>query len=160
MNTISPEIVHSVVSLLARDIDEESLEREVFLLTNDRMLSRRLIDWIPEVFGILLVGHIAQVHLPSKFSAKAKNGKWHEFEFTVEPIVAVAFSIATDMVHAEPNDAFKSIASRSSMVSAVTRALESDESLEGATLSGPALIGIPAETYFPPAKSFWRRLLQ
>jgi hypothetical protein len=40
----------------------------------------------------------------------------------------------------------------------VNKALNQGVSLDGATLSGPALVGIPAELYLPKPPSLWQRI--
>jgi hypothetical protein len=153
MKTAYIEEMNYVMSLLGSDdIAEEDIEASVFAYTKDSMLARRLIDCIPEAFGIILIGHMSiNLNLPKTFSAKAKNGQWLEFEFNVEPIFVDAIKIAAEMFHTGPRSVFKNIASRSAMVNTVNRALNQAQSLNGATLSGPALIGIPAEIYLPKA---------
>ena len=152
------ELLQKAIAVIGRDgISEDDIEVEISAIIEEQMLARRLIDWLPEIFGIVLVSHMGDIHLPNTFSAKDASGNWIELEFDVEPIVQVAARLATEMYHAGPRNTFSNIALRSSMVDAVNRALNQQESLNGARLSGPALIGIPAEIYLPPLKPFWYR---
>jgi hypothetical protein len=161
MLSVSPELIERTASILGSDgITDEEIESKVLALVQDSMLARRLIDWLPEAFGIIFVPHIAKVNLPTTFSAKSKDGNWIEFKFDVEPIFESAARLGMEMYNSGPRSTFRNIVSRSSTVDAVNRALNQGESLEGATLSGPALIGVPAEVYIPQAKSFWRRLFK
>lgn len=160
MLQVAPELIERSVEIIGSDgISNEVIESQILALSQDRMLARRLIDWLPEAFGLVFVPHLAKVVLPTTFSAKSSRGKWMEFEFKVEPIFPIAVRIGMEMYHAGPNKTFSNIALRSSIVNVVNQALNNGSPLDGATLSGPALIGISAETYLPPPKSLWRWLL-
>ena len=153
--------VHKAIVVLGQDgIAESKVEADIFSFTNDKMVARRLIDWIPEAFGIVLVSHVGKVNLPTTFSARSKDGQWKHFEFRLEPIFAEALRLATDMYHSGDRTAFGNIAKRSSMVDVVNKALNAGESIDWATLSGPALIGIPAEVYERGSRPIWRRLFR
>ncbi|MGE8281126.1 MAG: hypothetical protein ACN6O2_11880 [Stenotrophomonas sp.] len=161
MSTISPELVAQAVAILGTDgITEAEIESNVLALAKDPMLARRLIDWPPEAFGLVLAPHIAKVNLPTTFRARSKSGSWVELSFQLEPIFQAAVHLGMDMYHSEQRRTFGNVALRSSILDAVNNALNEGESIEGATLAGPALIGIPAEVYTPTAKSLWRRLFQ
>jgi hypothetical protein len=155
------EQLQKAIAMIGRDgISEDEIEVEISALAEEQMLARRLIDWLPEIFGIVLVSHMVDIHLPNTFSAKDERGNWIELDFKVEPIVQIAARVATEMYHAGSRNTFSNIALRSSMVDVVNRAVKQLESLNGARLSGPALIGIPAEIYLPPSKPFWRRFFE
>jgi hypothetical protein len=157
----SPELIQRAIAIIGRDgISEEHMEALVLDLTQDSMLARRLIDWLPEAFAMVFIPHLATVNLPTTFSARTRSGKWMEFEFQAEPIFAAAVRIGMDMYHSGPKNTFKNVVVRSSIVDAVNKALNDNVSIHGATLSGPALIGIPAETYLSKPKSLWGRLFQ
>jgi hypothetical protein len=153
MPPITDKLVEQAVAILGTaDISEAEIESRVFALAQDSMLARRLIDWPPEAFGFVLVRHIAKVKLPTTFSAKARSGKWVELSFELEPIFHTAVRLGLEMYHSGEGDTFSNVALRSSVVGTVNRALNQGSSLEGAALSGPALIGIPAEVYMADAK--------
>ncbi len=103
---------------------------------------------------------MSKVALPTTFRAKNKRGEWVELDFRLEPIVQTAVQIATNMYHAGSGSAFGNLATRSAIVGAVNNALNAGNSIDGAILSGPALIGIPAEVYMPERRSFWRGLFR
>ena len=123
------------------------------------MVARRLIDWIPEAFGHILVSHMGKFNLATSFSAKATDGRWVKFEFKTEPIFPEALQLGAEIYHSGSRNLFGSIALRSSKVAAVNNALTAGASLEGSTLSGPALNGIPAETYGKQRQFSWRHVL-
>jgi hypothetical protein len=157
----SSELIEQAIAIMGTDgMAEEEVEQKIAALSKDPMLARRLIDWLPEAFGIVLVSHMGGVNLPTTFSAKTSRGQWLEFELNAEPIFQNAARVAMEMYHSGPRNIFSNIALRSSMLSAVNQALNQGGSLEGATLSGPALIGIPAEIYAPPPRSLWARLFR
>lgn len=80
-----------------------------------------------------------------------------EFKFDAEPIFECAARLGIEMYHSGPSTTFRNIVSRSSIVDAVNHALNHGESLEGATLSGPALVGVPAFTMQDVTFCYWRR---
>ena len=161
MSPIQHDQLEKAVAVLGTEgISDDEIEAGVAALVGDPMAARRLIDWIPEAFGIVLISHIAKVVLPTTFSAKSSNGEWVKFPFEAEPIFQAALGLATNLYHSGPRSTFGNVAMRSSMVDVVNRALNAGQSIEGATLSGPALIGIPAEVYEKRQVPFWRRLFR
>lgn len=109
---------------------------------------------------MVLVSHMDTVILPTTFQAKNKRGIWVELNLDAEPIFQSAIRLATQMYHNGPRHIFANIASRSAVLGVVNRALQDCASLNGAILSGPALVGIPAETYVALSPSIWRKLFQ
>jgi hypothetical protein len=158
MRTIPIEHIHQAIAVLGSDgIAESEIEARVADFASDEISARRLIDWIPEAFAAILIPHVGNVNLPKTFTAKAKYGKWLEFEFTREPVFVNSLSIAMGMYHSDSRNAFANIVKRSAMVDAVNKALNAGDSIDGASLSGPALIGIPAEVYQMTPIPFWQR---
>lgn len=160
MNSVSDEIIALAAEVIGTaGLEEEEIERRVRGLVDDDMTARRLIDWIPEAFGMVMALHISlKITLPTKFSAKSRNGKWLRFALTDEPIFNSALRLAEKMHHEGPRETFLNISGRSSLILTIDKALNEGVSVEGARFSGPALIGIPAEIYPAPPKSFWQRL--
>lgn len=158
----SEQQIRQTIAVMGRDgISDADLETEVGALLGESMLARRMLDWLPEIFGMVLVAHMEDdITLPKTFSAQNWRGDWVEMEFDVEPLFQPTLCIAMEMYHSGPREAFGNIAMRSAAVSAVSRALEQNQSLDGASLSGPALIGVPAEIYLPRPRPFWRRLFR
>lgn len=149
----SEEHVQKAIAVLGRDgISEDEIEVEIAALAQEQMLARRLRDWLPEVFGIVLISHTVDIHLPDTFGAQDKHGNWFQLEFKLEPIIQMAGKVATEMYHDGPRNTFSNIALRSALLGVVGRVLKESGSLNGGYLSGPALIGIPAEIYLPLAK--------
>lgn len=128
-------------------INEDEIERQVAALVPEPMLARRMIDWLPEVFGLVLVSHMDGIELPTTFSARDQRGRWHRFDFELEPVFKSGLVLAAEMYLDGPRRAFGALALRSSVVSAASQALRESGTLEGAELAGPALAGIPAELY-------------
>lgn len=123
-------------------------EAETAALLGDAMLSRRAIDWIPEAFAIALLGHM-KVTPPKEFSARSSSGQWHKFPMKTDPIFVQAIRYALRDFHEGDRERFGIVAMRSSLLAAANQALHAGHSIEGASLSGLALIGIPAEVYDP-----------
>jgi hypothetical protein len=160
MTPIPNNIVEAAIQIIGTSgIEDEAIESRVRELVSDEMTARRLIDWIPEAFGLVLISHISsKIILPTTFSAKASDGHWVTLKFEAEPIFTVALQMAQSIYQNGPGEVFKNISLRSAMTDSVNRALNSGRSLDGASLSGPALIGIPAEVYSDTPKSFWQKI--
>ena len=164
MHDISAELIQRTISLLGegerRDIE---IEIGVARFAPDKLTVRRLVDWIPEAFGYVLMPHVADMTLPTTFSAKAKDGTWKEFSLDREPIFGEAVKIASAMYRDGPRTVFSNVAKRSYLVDAVNKALNAGDSLAGAKMGGPKMLGIPAEFYDlkakPAATSFWKKLV-
>jgi hypothetical protein len=155
----SIEQLQEVIGILGSgDSDEATLAARVETLVKDPMLARRLIAWIPEVFGLVLISHLGKVKLPKSFSAKSSAGRWLELDLKLEPIFRSTLPLAAAMFHTGPRDTFRNIATRSSVLNAADNLLNAGANIDGATLSGPALIDIPAEVY--ERQPFWRRFLK
>ncbi|MCR5858251.1 hypothetical protein [Mesorhizobium sp. J428] len=138
----------AVVDLLGdSELTDDEIERRALHLTGDEMVTRRLIDWIPEVFAYVLIGHhLKQFELDSTFQAQSVSGDWRSFSFRSEPIAAWAEAIANAMIQDGPREHFRRVVERSSTLDAANNALNANPDFAG-ILSGPAFIGIPAETY-------------
>jgi hypothetical protein len=165
MTPVSDETIRTAISIIgADDTDDEKIERDVRAIVVDDMTARRLIDWIPEAFGIVVVSHISsKIIFPTTFSAKFAASDWVELPLRKEPIFAATLQIAQAMFHSGPRELFQKVSFRSSTLDTVNNTLNAGatlESLDGARLSGPALIGIPAEVYIGLPKSLLRRLLR
>ena len=164
MLNVSTEDIQRAISQLGEG-DRRDLEIEIAIgrFASDKMTVRRLIDWIPEAFGYVLLPHVGDVTLPATFSAKARDGTWKEFSFDREPIFGETVKLASAMYRDGPRTVFSNVAKRSYMVDAVNKALNAGDSLAGATMGGPKMLGIPAEFYDagarPAATSFWRKLV-
>lgn len=159
MHPISVAQLEQVIAIIGIDgITDDEIETRVAVVLPDPMSARRAIDWLPEAFGLVLIGHMARVTMPTTFSARSKRGQWVEFAFDAEPVFKDALRLGIEMYHSGSRGVFVNVSQRSSLVAAVSQALNAGSSIEGATLSGPALIGIPAEVYRGEPPSLWRRL--
>jgi hypothetical protein len=160
---ISDEDIQRTISQLGGgDRRDTEIEIAVRRFASDPLTLRRLIDWVPEAFGYVLLPHVADLVLPTTFQARAKDGAWKAFPFDREPIFGRAVALAAAMYKDNPRGVFSAVARRSSMVATVNKALDSGASLDGATLAGPAMTGVPAEFYDAkpkPAGGFWRKLV-
>ena len=143
MDTLSQDQLKSIASLVA-DRTLTALEREsrAHSIAGSQELAHRALDWLPEAFGLVALSRIEGLDLPTTFSAKSRSGTWHEFPLSAEPLYAQALALTHD-----PEVPFKAVAEQSSCVNAVDNALNSGASVQGAKISGPALVGTPAEAY-------------
>jgi hypothetical protein len=152
MKSVDAVMVGEAIEVLAKHASQpDRVESEVRALVGDDALARRLIDWIPEAFGAVLIGHMKLgINLPKTFTAKDAHGLWQEFPFSAEPIFVKAVQAAAVIHHEGPREVFVALAPSGCMVGAVNRALNAGADLSGASLAGPAMLGIPAETYSQP----------
>ena len=160
MESVPTEIVHKAIAIISKDtLTEDEMDSHVLNLVEDEITMRRLVDWPPEAFGIFLIAQkFQEIILPTTFSARQENKEWIEFPFKCEPIFVDSLDIAKTMYVNGPADAFETLALRSSTVQTINNALLKGASIDGATLSGPALIGIPAGIYDLPKKTLWQKL--
>jgi len=151
MNSSLSRTVSTVVEILGiSGIAEEDIESQVLALVQNEMFARRLIDCIPEAFGLIFASHLShlgKITLPTTFLAQDEDGKWQSFAMTTEPIFPAAAEIAAYMFHNGPRSCVEAVCNRSALVATINNALNAGASLEGTTLSGPSLIGIPARFY-------------
>jgi hypothetical protein len=110
------QLQHVVAILGSTAAQDVAMESNVQELVADKILAQRLLDWIPEVFGLVLVSHIGKVNLPRTFSAKSSGGRWVEISLDAEPIFKAVVPIAMAMFHSGPRDAFRNIAERSAIL--------------------------------------------
>ncbi|NUO76824.1 MAG: hypothetical protein HOQ32_12520 [Lysobacter sp.] len=144
------EVERAVLVFGEGERSDRRIEADMRALAGDAMTARRLVDVVPEAFGLLLIAHIpacAGVVMPDGFQAQDADGRWHEFPWEREPVFAQAAQIAARMFHEGPRARFQAIATRGSMIAAVNNALEQESDLADSTLGAPAFLGLPAELY-------------
>ncbi len=153
MHPLSPtmpsrEAFELTLSLLGQeDVDEGQAEQALADAGVEYWQMRRLLVWLPEAFALAVLGHSEGLTLPTTFTARDDHNGEHTFAFGREPLFAVAVRRALQMYHDGPRAQLKAIAQRSSTMDAVNSALHAGAELNGATLSGPQLLDIKAETY-------------
>lgn len=149
MLDVDRNTVEAAIDLLADpSLFDDELEKRAASLHHDAMTIRRLIDWPPEAFGLVLIGHQWSLTLPKTFFANDKRGRRREFPFTAEPIFTTCVDIASQMIHEEgERHRFTAIASRGAMVDTIHNAVEAGSRIDDCVLFGPTLLGIPAEIY-------------
>jgi len=153
MEFVPQETLIAAVSIIgSENIDDEEIDLRISKMVDDPATVRRLVDWPPEAFGIVLISHGWNVKLPTTFSAFDSNGRSIKFNFDREPLFAASVLIAQGMFHNGPREIFQNVSTRGAMLQTLNKALLAGADVDGATLSGPALIGIPSETYQLPPK--------
>ena len=144
----SMEAFELALSLLGREeVDEDQAEQALADAGVEYWQMRRPLVWLPEAFALAVLGHSDGLTLPRTFTARDEHDSEHTFAFGREPLFAVAVRRALQIHHQGPPAQLKAIAQRSSTMDAVNRALHAGVELNGATLSGPQLLDIKAETY-------------
>jgi len=155
LKPVSPEVLAAAIEILGTTgISKEETENRMRAIADDPMQARRLIDFIPEAFGLVLLAHNGKPIWPTKFSALDTKGESRSFPLAVEPIFDSAIEAAQSMFHEDRPECFQNIACRSAIMGAANNLLKAGGSIDGAVVSGPALLGIPAEIY-PEQKTPW-----
>ena len=143
-------MVESAIRLLGNPkLSGDDLEARMSAVAADQTTCRRLIDVIPEAFGLTLIAHMKgaeSLTLPDEFEAQTEEGDWRVFPLEREPLLREAMAIALDMFHRGPRSLFEPIAGKSGLLDAVNNALNAGASLEGASLK-LRILGVPAEVY-------------
>jgi hypothetical protein len=147
METISQDQLEQIAALVAdRSLSQAERESRALAVAGSPELARRALDWLPEAFGLVAIRHMEGLELPTTFSAKSLDGTWQQFPLSAEPLFAQMVRLALS-----GTDLFKPIAEQSSCINAVDNALNAGRDLKGAKISGPALVGVPAEIYLGQA---------
>lgn len=163
MSDRTASLVEAAIQILGNPhLSDDEIEAQVGALASEPMLARRLIDVVPEAFGIILISHIKngdKMALPSTFSVQDANGHWKSFSFQKEPIFVAGVLAAQAMYHHGPRLTFQTVTDRSALLATVNEALNqsglSDCScLVGSRLEGPSFLGIPAEIYMSGSLEF------
>lgn len=153
------KLVRITASILASpDLNEDEIEQKVLELSNDALLARRLIDWIPEIFGYVMILRGYEISPPDKFFAKNKSGEWEAFEFKLEPCLEPAFRLASELFYAEDKEAFNRIFCLSSTFGLLKQVLEAGGEVKDTEFKALTMVGIPAEFYRSKKKSWLRSL--
>jgi hypothetical protein len=153
MQALSPDLIYQAVKILGAQPDaDDALEAQVRALVGDDLTVRRLADVVPEAFGLVLASHLPgaeNMTLPDTFCAQDEDGEWVAFPLRREPIFVVAADIAQHTFHNGPRALMQNLADRSSLLSAINKALNAGGSLDGTTLGPPSFFGLPATLYQP-----------
>ena len=135
------------VAELAATLPSEEYEAAALQMIGTPDVARRVLDWLPEAFGAVLVSHMGAVTLPTTFMARDSSGFWVEIPLSKDPIFGEAVRLAQLVYHHGPREVFSALALRSSVLAAVNQALNAGALIDGAVLSPPTMLGIAAETY-------------
>jgi len=153
MEALSPGLIYQAVQILGAQeasAHNDIAEEKIGTLVRDAVTVRRLADVIPEAFGLVLASHIPgaeNMTLPVTFRAQDDSGEWVEFPMRCEPIFVVALDIAQHTFHNGPRALMQNLADSSSLLSAISQALDTGASLDGTSLGPPSFFGLPASLY-------------
>lgn len=151
----------AIVLIGTEGLEEQELDSRLEALTSNASLAKRLKKWIPEAFGHMTALQIAAVILPKEFQARNEKGQWKVIPLSSEPIYAAALAEAHEMFNRGSRETHLQIAMRSACLNSVNNALNNGANIDGAVISGPAMLDIPAETYQAidqKEPSFWNKL--
>ena len=132
-----------------RSLSEDELESEAFAMLGNQMLARRVLDFVPEAFGAMLIGHIPGMitRLPRTFSVCAADGEWRELPLSEEPVFAQAVQLAMRLAHHGDSEVFEVVSKRSSLFNLVNKSLSAGKEPKDVGMPALAFMGIPAELY-------------
>lgn len=160
MKAIPPGVLEATIEILGTEgITQDVIDTQVGALVADPMEARRLIDWIPEAFGLVLIAHLGKPVMPTRFCARNAKGVDLLFPFSCEPIFVAALPLAQKIFHGGPRFIFQNVSFRSATLDAANKMLNAGISLDGAVISCPVLLGIPAEVYPAQPEHFFLRLM-
>jgi hypothetical protein len=157
LSAASDELLSETVAIFAAE--EIDHGEAIAALVNDPIMALRLLAWIPEAFGYVLISRGGKVILPATFTAWSTKGKPYDFRFEAEPIFAAAVRLAAKMFSSGQQDVYAKVALGSSMVATVNAFTEQGSRPEDIVLTGPGLVSIPAEVYLSE-QPLWRRIFQ
>jgi hypothetical protein len=159
MNPTAPAVIEKAIHILGEDdITPEAVEQRMAALMPDPMGARRLIDWIPEAFGVVALSQLGRIALPTTFLAQDASGNWRTLPMDKEPLFAAAVERARNLFEHGHRALVVRIASRSTLAITANERVEKGASMENVVLTGPVMLHIPAEVYRPELKSWWRRV--
>jgi hypothetical protein len=148
MDDIAFEALAQMADLAVSSASREQHEASVTRLAGDPALARRVLDGLPEAFGIVLAAHLEPtLEPPTTFFARDRAGAWVEFPLSADPVFAQAIRLASVVFHHGPRDVFERLASASAVQAAISAALDAGASLVGGTLQPLRMHGLAAETY-------------
>jgi len=112
--------------------------------------SRVIVDTLPEAFALPAIEELGVV-VSTFASAKNSTGEWTKIPLSDCPFFQAALTLAREhrAVGALPQETYKAISERSSLVNVVSKALNAGTDIRGATLA-IALIGAKAEDFGTP----------
>lgn len=139
------EALYSIAQLSVSDVTESEYKRLAADVVGDPHLARRIIEWLPEACGLMLIGHMDGVGLPTTFEARDRAGEWKSFPLSRDPIVADALEFASRIIHDGPTYLFEGLAMQIVVLGRMDRALNAGESLEGTILPPPRMRSVYAE---------------
>lgn len=152
--------INKTIEILGEEgIEEDSIESKVLELVRNPLTARRLIDWIPEVYGLVAVAHLGKVKLTPYFTAFNVRGQIRCFHVMEEPLFREVREIATWRYHQGSSDIYMRVAFRSSILNGANDGLNSGRSLDGVEFTAIHFLGIPAEVYYNGFQSLWDRFV-
>jgi len=145
MESVTNDTVYAAVEILGscEQVDDE-VERRIRSLVAEDLTMRRLVAFIPEAFGWVVVSHLPggmEMSFPG-FTVQEGGGP---FPLTCEPIFTEAVKIAQFIFHNGPRHLIENIANRSAILGATNNVLNEGGSLKGSTFAW--CVPLPASLY-------------
>ena len=148
MQIVAAEILAEIAALAVAPIPRQEYEASATALAGDKELAKRITEWLPEAFGLVLASHVEpSIILPATFLVRDSLGKWSEFPLTADPVFQDCVTLAIALAHDGPREVFSGLALASSVHAAINQALNQGASLSGAVLQPIRMHGLTAESY-------------
>lgn len=97
MHTLTRDQLKKIAHLIAdSSLSDEERAALAHSVAGSEDLANRALAWLPEALGLLAISNIDGLILPTTFSAKSRDGSWHEFPLLLEPIYSQALELIGD----------------------------------------------------------------
>jgi len=151
LERVDQAVVGAVADILgAQEHVDEQVTQRVAEFVARPITVQRLIDVIPEAFGLVLISRMPETRntlIPNTFLVLDNFGDWNELPMWFEPIFDMALSKAKHTFDNGPRTTVENNCNRSVLISALSAALNANASLDGAAFAPPAFLDLPASLY-------------
>ena len=151
LERVDQAVVGAVAEILgAQEHADEQVTQRVADLVARPITVQRLIDIIPEAFGLVLISRMPETRntlVPNTFLVMDNIGDWSELPMSCEPIFDMALAKAKYTFDNGPRTTVENNCNRSVLISALSAALNANASIDGAAFAPPAFADLPASLY-------------
>jgi hypothetical protein len=127
LESVPWQTVNQAVEILGNcERVDDAIRQRIRALVTDDMTEHRLIDMIPEAFGLVILYHMpeaATAKPPTSFLVQDAAGQWRPIPNKDDPIFVWAIKIAMHIFHNGPRHIFMTNANRSSIIDSVNKML-------------------------------------
>ena len=146
-------VAQAIAIMSEEDIPDDMMIARIRKLMPRRVLAERLLIFIPEGFGLVMLGHQVLLLFPENFKVKDRFDNWVEFPLQAEPVLLIAMSMGMAAAHSEYANrvkAFERIALRSSSRAVIQKARTGVMGEKFMKMQSLPILGVAAEVYGEP----------